>query len=92
MGLEAIGLTFGSGGDSESVFNSESDPDLENEIRCFEIGVGSGFLGWGFLSVTGVDGTERGWERRHIQGRGTDWDRRLRGDGGRLRGERERDS
>ena len=70
MGLEAIGLTFGSGGDSESVFDSESDPDLENESRCFEIGVGSGFLGLGFLSVTGVDGTERGWERRHIQGRG----------------------
>jgi hypothetical protein len=35
-------------------------------------------------------GTERGWERRHIQGRGTNWDRWLKGKGGRLRGEREK--
>ncbi len=35
-------------------------------------------------------GTERGWERWHIQGRGIDWDRRLRGEGGWLRGEREK--
>jgi hypothetical protein len=39
---------------------------------------------------TGSGGTKRGWERRHIQGRGTDWDCRLRGEGGRLRGEREK--
>ncbi|GMY16183.1 hypothetical protein FCV25MIE_11422 [Fagus crenata] len=58
MGLEAIGLTFGSGGDSESVSDSEFDPDPKNESRCFEIGAGFGFLGWGFLSVTGVDGKE----------------------------------
>ena len=38
--------------------------------------------------LTGSGGTKRGWERRHIQGKGTDWDRRLRGEGGRLRGER----
>ena len=31
MGLEAIGLTFGLGRDSESVSDSESDPNPENE-------------------------------------------------------------
>ena len=58
MGLEAIGLTFGLGRDSESVSDFESDQDSENESRCFEIGARSGFLGWGFLSVTGVEGKE----------------------------------
>ena len=31
---------------------------------------------------------KEGWEQRHIQGRATDWDRQLRREGGRLRGER----
>ena len=35
----------------------------------------------------GSGGTEKGWEWQHIQGKG---DQRLRGAGGRLRGEREK--